>query len=125
MAYFAKLDENNIVLEIHSVHNNELLDSNGVEQELLGYAFLKNWSGGYQYWKQTSFNGRIRKNPAGIGYSYDLARDAFVPPKPFASWVLNEDTCQWEPPVPRPEVEGKYFTWNEATTSWDEFVQPT
>ena len=124
MAYFAKLDENNIVLEIHSVHNNELLDANGIEQELLGYAFLKNWSGGYQNWKQTSFNSRIRKNPAGIGYRYDSVRDAFIPPQPYPSWVLNEDTCNWNSPVPCPVEEGKKFVWNETTTSWDEVVQP-
>jgi len=98
MAHFAKLDENNIVLEIHCVHNNELLDADGVEQELLGYAFLKNWSGGYPYWKQTSYNGKIRKNPAGIGYSYDPVRDAFIPPKSNDNCVLNEETCRWEDP---------------------------
>lgn len=95
MAYFAKLDENNTVLEVIAVHNNELMDSNGVEREYKGIWFLQNWSGGYPHWKQTSFNGRIRKNPAGIGYTYDPVRDAFIPPKPTPDAVLDEATCQW------------------------------
>jgi hypothetical protein len=95
MAHFAKLDDNNVVLEVHCVHNNELL-VDGVESEAQGILFLTEWSGGYTNWKQTSYNSRIRKNYAGIGYSYDSTRDAFIPPKPDGNWVLNEDTCQWE-----------------------------
>lgn len=118
MAHFAKLDENNNVLEVHCVHNNELLDQNGVEQEWKGVWFLQNWSGGYPHWKQTSFSGRIRKNYANRGFTYDPVRDAFVPPKPYPSWVLNEDTCLWDAPVPMPQ-DGMY-SWDEATTSWVE-----
>jgi hypothetical protein len=95
MSHFAKLDENNVVLEVHVVHNNELLDQNGVEQEWKGVWFLQNWSGGYPNWKQTSYNGNFRKNYAGIGYTYDPQRDAFIPPKPTPDAVLDEATCQW------------------------------
>jgi hypothetical protein len=117
VAHFAKLDENNNVLEVHCVHNNELLDENGVEQEQKGIDFLVAWSGGYPYWKQTSYNGNIRKNYAGIGYTYDPDRDAFIPPKPYLSWVLNEQTCLWDAPVPMP-TDGQRYEWDEATTSW-------
>jgi hypothetical protein len=116
MAYFAKLDENNVVLEVHAVHNNELLQDD-VESESKGIQFLIDWSGGYTNWKQTSYNGKIRKHYAGIGYSYDSARDAFIPPKPFPSWVLNEETCQWDAPVAMP-TDGQRYTWDESTTSW-------
>jgi len=94
MAHFAKLDENNVVLEVHCVHNNELM-VDGVESEAKGVAFLVMWSGGYPFWKQTSYNGTMRKNYAGIGYAYDSNRDAFIPPKPGDSYVLDEQTCQW------------------------------
>jgi hypothetical protein len=117
MAHFAKLDENNIVLEVNVVDNENLLDSSGIEREELGVAFLVQWSGGYTNWKQTSYNGNIRKNYAGIGYTYDATRDAFIPPKPFASWVLNEQTCTWTPPEPYP-TDGKQYKWNEVTLSW-------
>lgn len=119
MAHFAKLDANNVVLEVNVVNNSDLLDSNGNESEAVGIAFLVQWSGGYPYWKQTSYNGNIRKNYAGIGYTYDPVRDAFIPPKPYASWVLNEDTCRWDAPTPYP-TDGKRYAWDEATTSWTE-----
>jgi hypothetical protein len=119
MAHFAKLDANNIVLEVNVVDNEHLLDANGIEREELGIAFLVQWSGGYPYWKQTSYNGSIRKNYAGIGFTYDAGRDAFIPPQPYPSWVLNETTCRWEPPVPYP-TDGKYYAWDETTTSWVE-----
>jgi hypothetical protein len=119
MAHFAKLDENNIVLEVNVVNNNELLDENGQEVEQKGIDFLTSWSGGYSNWKQTSYNGNFRKNYAGIGFSYDSGRDAFIPPKPFNSWVLNEDTCLWDSPVAYP-TDGKMYSWNEETTSWVE-----
>jgi hypothetical protein len=94
MAHFAKLDENNVVLEVHCVNNNELL-VDGVESEAKGVAFLVMWSNGYPFWKQTSYNGSMRKNYAGIGYIYDQQRDAFIPPKPDGDYVLDEQTCQW------------------------------
>lgn len=94
MAHFAQLDESNIVTQVIVVHNNELLD-NGVESEAKGIAFCQSLLGGN--WVQTSYNGNIRKNFAGIGYTYDQTRDAFIPPKPEeGNWVLNEDTCLWE-----------------------------
>lgn len=122
MAHFAKLDENNVVLEVHVVHNNELLDENGVEQEQKGIDFLINWSNGYLAWKQTSYNGSFRKNYAGIGYIYRKDIDAFVPPQPFVSWVLNSNTAQWEPPTPMP-TDGQMYAWDEATISWTEITR--
>ena len=94
MAHFAKLDQNNTVIEVHCLDNNELLVNN-VESEAKGIAFLTMWSGGYYNWKQTSYNGNFRKNYAGIGYTYDPDRDAFIPPKPDGNYVLDEQTCQW------------------------------
>lgn len=117
MAHFAKLDENNIVVDINAVHNNELLDENGNESEANGIEFLTIWSGGYTNWKQTSYNATIRKNYAVIGGTYDPARDAFITPKEYPSWVLNETTCQYEPPVARPQ-DGNFYLWDEATVSW-------
>lgn len=121
MAHFAKLDENNVVLEVHVVHNNELLDANGVEQEQKGIDFLINWSNGYLAWKQTSYNGNFRKNYAGIGYSYDPIRDAFIPVQPYPSWLLNEQTCRWEPPIAAP-TDGGMYTWDEASTNWVKYA---
>jgi hypothetical protein len=121
MAHFAQLDENNIVLEVIVVSNEVLLDPQGHEQEALGVAWLINWSGGYPYWKQTSYNGNFRKNYAGIGYTYDPVLNAFIPPKPYPSWLLNTETCQWEPPVPYP-TDGKEYEWDEETKSWVEIT---
>lgn len=118
MAHFAKLDENNIVIDVNVVHNDELI-YNGAESEAKGVAFLTNWSGGHFNWKQTSYNAKIRKNYAGIGFTYDQIRDAFIAPKPFASWLLNETTCQWNAPIPYPS-DGKIYQWDEATISWVE-----
>ena len=116
MAHFAELGEDNIVLRVIVVSNNELLDENGDELESKGADFCRNLLGGT--WKQTSYNGNIRKNYAGIGYTYDEGRDAFIAPKPFNSWLLDEATCQWKAPVNYP-TDDKRYTWNEATTSWD------
>ena len=115
MAHFAEL-ENNIVTRVVVVHNNELLDGNGIEQEANGIAFCQSHFG-TPNWLQTSYNGNIRKNYASIGHTYDPNRDAFIPPKPFASWLLNEDTCQWVSPVSYP-TDGKRYNWNEETVSW-------
>jgi len=93
MAHFAKLDENNIVLEVNVVSNDALDASN---EEASGIAFLTEWSGGYSNWKQTSYNGTFRKNYCGPGYSYDSVRDAFIPPKCHDEATLNEDTCLWD-----------------------------
>jgi len=119
MAHFAKLDENNVVLEVHVVHNNELLDENGQESEQKGIDFLTAWSGGHTHWKQTSYNGNFRKNYAGQEYTYDSERDAFIPPKPYNSWILNDDTCVWESPVTYPN-DGKRYVWDEDSVNWIE-----
>lgn len=116
MAHFAQLNDQNIVMQVIVVANEELL-VDGIESEEKGIEFCQSLLGGN--WKQTSYNGNIRKNYAGIGYTYDEQRDAFIPPQPFPSWTLVEETCQWESPVPMP-TDGKYYDWNEATQSWVE-----
>lgn len=115
MAHFAELDENNVVKQVIVIHNNELLD-NGIESEAKGIQLCQSLFGGN--WVQTSYNGNIRKNYAGIGYSYDSVRDAFIPPKPYESWVLNEDTCQWDAPTPYPS-DGQMYRWNEELQQWE------
>lgn len=117
MAHFAKIGLNNKVIEVLKVHNNELLDSNGVEQEVNGVDFLTKLTG-WSIWKQTSYNKNFRKNYAGIGYTYDEDREAFIPPKPFTSWVLNEETCLWKAPVDHP-TDDQTYNWNETNQSWD------
>ena len=129
MASFAKLDSENKVIEVHSLHNNELKDSNGVEQESLGIEFLRKlYKEPDAVWKQTSYNTKegihtlggvqFRKNHAGIGYTYDENRDAFIPPKPYESWILNEDACIWEAPITRPD-DGPNYIWNEINQNWE------
>ena len=131
MATFAKIGLNSKVIEVHSVHNNVLKDAGGIEQEVLGIDFLTKLHG-WAIWKQTSYNTKggvhkldetsFRKNHAGVGYTYDEDRDAFIPPKNYPSWTLNEDTCRWEAPVAYPD-DGKRYNWNEETTSWDEIIE--
>lgn len=111
MAHWAELDENNIVVRVTVGDNNEPDE---------GYQWLIDNLGGT--WVKTSYNGNIRKNFAGIGFTYDEERDAFISPKPFESWILNEETCQWETPVPYPTDDKKYF-WDEPTTSWVEIAE--
>ena len=122
MAHFAEIDQNNVVLRVIVVDNKDTSTPDGTEVESIGVAFCQRLLGGN--WVKTSYNGNIRKNYAGIGYTYDSGRDAFIPPKPFNSWVLNENTCQWEAPVAMPADAGqgeppKRYSWNEDTTSWD------
>ena len=117
MAHFAKLDENNVVLDVNVVNNSDVGNLEFPDSEALGIAFLTTWSGGYARWLQTSYNASFRKNYAGIGYTYDEVRDAFIPPQPFPSWVLNEQTCQWAPPVPYP-TDGGAYVWDEAAQLW-------
>jgi hypothetical protein len=118
MAYFAKLGTGNIVEQVISINNSVITDVNGVEQEQLGVDFINKLYNTRDVWKQTSYNNNIRKNYAGIGYQYDQTRDAFIPPKPFNSWILNENTCLWNAPVAYPQDDNKY-KWNEQTLSWD------
>lgn len=117
MAHFAKLDENNIVLAVHVV-NNDVITIDGVESEQAGIDFLTELHG-HASWKQTSYSGSFRKNYAGIDMTYDASRDAFIPVKPYESWILNEATCQWEAPTAHPS-DGKRYNWDETTTSWVE-----
>ena len=117
MAYFAKLGTGNIVEKVISINNSVITDSNGVEQEQLGVDFINKLYNTRDVWKQTSYNNNIRKNYAGIGYTYDETRDAFIPPKPFPSWTLNETTCLWEAPVAYP-TDGQRYTWNETNRNW-------
>jgi hypothetical protein len=115
MAHFAKV-ENGVVTQVVVIANADTSDAHGTEKEYIGAAFCERLFGGD--WKQTSYNGNIRKNYAGIGFAYDSQRDAFIPPQPYASWTLVEDTCQWTAPVPYP-ASGRY-AWDEATQSWVE-----
>tara|TARA_R100001510_G_C7640366_1_gene198064 strand:+ start:1371 stop:1718 length:348 start_codon:yes stop_codon:yes gene_type:complete len=113
MAHFAKLGKGNIVTAVHVVSNDV------ATTEQAGIDFLNNLYGTRDVWKQTSYNGNIRKNYAGIGYTYDQERDAFIPRKPYTSWTLNETTCRWEAPVAMPD-DGKKYEWNEESTNWEE-----
>ena len=131
MASFAKI-ENNIVITVVSVVNEVLKDSNGIEKEQLGINFLKTlYNEPNAIWKQTSYNTHggihsnggtpFRKNHAGIGYNYDETRNAFIPIKPYNSWILNETTCNWEAPVAYPvdsNVNNRY-KWNEEILNWE------
>ena len=133
MASFAKIGLNNKVIEVLSVHDNELKDANGVEQEINGIDFLTKLTG-WAIWKQTSYNTHagehllggtpFRKNHAAIGYTYDEDKDAFIPPKPtlYPSWILNKDTCQWEPPIEKPsgETPENRYVWDEENQQWNQ-----
>jgi hypothetical protein len=122
MAHFAKLDENNVVVEVCVVNNSDVLNLPFPASEPVGIQFLNNWQGYPSKWKQTSYNNSFRKYYAGIGYFYDQQRDAFIPPKPFESWLLNQETLLWEPPVAYPD-DGNMYIWDEATKSWALFLE--
>lgn len=115
MAHFAQLDESNIVIKVIVVANEELLED-GVESEAKGVAFCQSLLGGN--WIQTSYNGNIRKNYAGIGMHYDPIADHFFAPQPYPSWTLDADAI-WQAPVARP-IDGKFYSWDEATLNWIE-----
>ena len=134
MASFAKIGLNGKVIAVHSVVNEVLHDSNGIEREDIGIDFLTKLHG-WSIWVQTSYNTHggvhnnngtpLRKNHAGIGYTYDEDRDAFIPKKPYNSWILNEDTCLWEAPVSMPTLTQEqydnesYYSWNESIINWE------
>ncbi len=120
MAHFAELDNDGIVLRVIVVSNADTSTPDGTEVESIGIAFCQRLFGGN--WKQTSYNGNFRVRYAGIGYVYLPSLDAFVPPKPYPSWVLSPVTVDWEAPVPYP-TDGKVYFWNEGTTSW-QLVEP-
>ena len=115
MAHFAELNPSNVVLRVIVVATEDTSDANGVEKEYIGAAFCERLLGGR--WKQTSYNGTMRKNFAVIGSTYDEQRNAYIYPQPYASWLLNEDTCKWEPPVPYP-TDGKLYVWDEDAQTW-------
>jgi hypothetical protein len=119
MAHFAEIGLNNTVIRVIVVSDNDCKDQNGNESEVIGAKFCNDLLGGV--WLQTSYNGNIRKNYAGIGYTYDSERDAFIPPKPFESWILDEDTCLWTSLTPYPD-DGLTYTWDEDTLSWVELT---
>jgi hypothetical protein len=121
MAHFTKLDDQGIVLDVIVVNNETVGNLPFPESEPVGVEFLTEWSGGYTNWKQTSYNASFRKNYAGIGYTYDSVLDAFISPKPYLSWLLNTETCQWQAPIPYP-TDGKVYYWNEDTQQWVEFT---
>ena len=131
MASFAKIGLNGKVIEVQSLVNEVLHDANGVEQESIGIDFLTKLTG-WAIWKQTSYNTScgvhklggtpLRKNHAGIGDTYDEDRDAFIPKKPFNSWVLDEQTCQWIAPINLPTEqleENQFYSWNESIINWE------
>tara|TARA_R110000744_G_scaffold70326_1_gene142367 strand:- start:33 stop:428 length:396 start_codon:yes stop_codon:yes gene_type:complete len=131
MAHFAELDVFCNVVRVIVVNDDDLKDSDNIEKEKIGQKFLNDMLGGT--WVQTSFNTRanlhkeggtpFRKNFASVGGKYDVTRDAFLPTSfsVYPSWTLNETTCQYDPPTPKPD-DGKYYNWNEATTNWVEVV---
>ena len=133
MASFAKIGLNGKVIAVHSVVNEVLHDSNGIEREDIGIDFLTKLHG-WAIWKQTSYNTNagvhnnngtpLRKNHAGIGYTYDEDRDAFIAPKPFNSWILNEDTCQWEAPVAMSteQLDMQYWDKINGTNNWQDAI---
>jgi len=125
MAHFAQLDENNIVTQVIVVSNEDIKDMNGIESEEIGIGFCKKVLGSNTNWKQTSYNGNFRVRYAGIGFSYNEELDAFVPPKPYDSWILNVDTVSWESPIGlSPELTEEqnasksFYDWDEETGSW-------
>ena len=116
MANFAQLDNENKVVRVIVLNNSDILDENGNESEEVGIRFCEKLFGGGT-WLQTSYNGSFRYNFAGIGYQYDGARDAFIPIKPYVSWVFNEDNCQWKAPIDKPQ-DNNLYVWSELTRSW-------
>jgi len=112
MAHFAKLGVGNIVEQVIVISNDV------ATTEQAGVDFINKLYNTRDVWKQTSYNNNFRKNYAGIGFQYDQTRDAFIPPKPYNSWILNEDTCKWQSPAPYPQ-DNKEYKWNEQTLSWD------
>jgi hypothetical protein len=134
MAHFAQLNEDNVVIQVIVVGNNDIKDAQGNESEEVGINFCRSLLGAGTNWKQTSYNSSFRRRYAGIGYVYNADLDAFIPPKPYPSWTLDNDTANWIPPVPMPAdgdpstlPEGatpKLYVWNEDILNWEEFVQP-
>lgn len=122
---YAQLDQNNTVIKVVQIPLDECCDVNGVESEELGIYYCKKLFGVGTVWKKTSYDGSFRKTYGDVGYLYDESRDAFITPRPvYESWILNEDTMRWEPPIPRPEltqenVDSKsFYQWDEESKQW-------
>lgn len=130
MAHFAELDSNNVVTRVIVVDNSETQDVNGIENEELGIVFCRRLFGLNTNWKQTSYNGNIRFRYAGIGFTYDTVLDAFIPPKPYPSWILDPTTADWKAPIPMPELTpeeiaaGYRYVWDEPNQNWQLVVPP-
>lgn len=124
MAHFARINKDWIVEEVIVVNNDILLNEHGIECDWLGEQFCQELYGSHTKWIQTSYNGNKYKNFAGIGYTFDPYRNAFIPPKLFPSWVLNESTCLWDPPIPYPS-DGQLYTWDEESLCWVKSEQPS
>jgi hypothetical protein len=120
MAHFAKIDENNKVIEVLVVNNSDCGNLEFPESESIGQTFI-NSIGLVGTWKQTSYNSSFRKNYAGVGFSFDESINAFIPVKPYPSYILNEDTCIWEAPIPKPN-DDKFYDWDEENLTWKEFT---
>lgn len=118
MAHFAKLDDNNIVIDVNVVNNDVIDNLPFPESEPIGIKFLTEWSGGYTNWKQTSYNSSFRKHYAGIGFTYNANLDAFISPQPYPSWSLDTNTCNWFAPVSYPQ-DNKLYAWNENLLQWE------
>lgn len=121
MAHFARLDENNVVIGVVVVSNEDCM-VDGVELEQKGIEFLQNLFGEDSVWKQTSYNNNIRKRYAGIGFTYRSDIDAFIHPQPYPSWLLNNETAEWEAPIPMPN-DGQLYCWNEANQNWEVVIE--
>lgn len=125
MAHFAQLDQENNVVSVVVVANNHCLNANGEEDETVGRNYLRLLFGEDTRWMQASYNCNIRKHFPTSGFTYDAARDAFIPPKPYPSWVLNEETCDWVAPIERPQNDNPEisYNWNEEEMIWEEEIQ--
>lgn len=123
MAHFAQLDQNNIVSQVIVVSNETLNNLEFPDSEPVGVSFCQSLFGAETQWKQTSYNANFRKNYAGEGYSYSVNYDAFIPPQPYPSWILNTTSFQWDAPIPAPN-DGKPYFWDEATQSWVCLIPP-
>jgi hypothetical protein len=121
MAHFAEINQDDQVLRVVVIGDSDCINGEGQESEDVGISFCKSLFGDYTEWRKTSYNSNFRKNYAAVGYYYDQEKDAFISPKPFDSWKLNESTCMWEPPVPiPPQEEGKFisYVWSEEAQQW-------
>jgi hypothetical protein len=124
MAHFAQLDQNDNVIRVAQIDDKHCINAFGEESEESGRQYLRAVHGQDTRWKQTFIDGKLRKNYAGANFKYNSLLDAFIPPKPYLSWVFNEETCSWDPPTPQPPVNDKVsYDWNEETLEWEAVEQ--